>query len=275
MCDLFLFFLVLFASWGTSQLLHHLVVIAVCALRLTSIFFMNPTCREWRCVPASQSTSFTVVYILLRVWWWFLWFCLYIFDLQKKTRKSDTALFLFPFWHLLTNVLELSRGVWVCVVGFVGCLMTGLIIYLFQDFRVTLMCSADFRRFRVDVFINLASDISRLELGGFRTLCERPCLMNLDLYLSRKFPKHSIDGLRSDALTTMRLCVWRPLSFHFDCCLMSVLTPSHFGPSCSGSRLKSPVGVCLRPCVIDSRSLLSSTTCLLLTVCGSHRHACY
>lgn len=131
------------------------------------------------------------------------------FTEKKKHTKEIGRRFIFV--SLLTFTHECTwTFTWclcVCVVGFVGCLMTGLIIYLFQDFRVTLTCCADFRGFRVDVFINPASDISRLELGGFRTLCERPCLRNLDLYWSRKFPKHSIDGLRSDALTTMRLCV--------------------------------------------------------------------
>lgn len=121
MCDLFfLFFLVLFASWGTWQLLHHLVVIAVCASRLTSIF-MNPTCREWRRVPASQSTSFTVVYTLLRVWWWFLWFCLYIFDLQEKKTHTKEIGRRFIFVSLLTFTHECTwTFTWcLCVCGWV------------------------------------------------------------------------------------------------------------------------------------------------------------
>lgn len=272
----FLFFLVLFASWGTWQLLHHLVVIAVCALRLTSIF-MNPTCREWRRVPASQSTSFTVVYTLLRVWWWFLWFLfVHFWFTEKKTHKGNRTplYFCFPFdiysrMYLNFHVVSVCLCGWVCGVPYDW--TDYLFISRFPSHINMLRWfqRVSSRRFHKPGVWSLKARVGRLSDSVWTPLFEE-----LGSLLIQKVSQTQYRWIEKWCVDDDEvLCVWRPLSFHLDCCLMSVLTPSHFGPSCSGSRLKSPVGVCLRRCVIDSRSFLTSTTRLLLAVCGSHRHA--
>lgn len=110
--------------------------------------------------------------------WWFLWFWFVYFWFAATQRKSDTHSFVFSFFgtythectwtfmwfvcngitaHILVSyspTVDVCRRACycVCVFGFVGCLMTGLIIYLFSGFWVTLMYSANFRRVWVDGF---------------------------------------------------------------------------------------------------------------------------
>lgn len=154
MCDLFFYcnwILLFFMFWSLGGLLRDLTVVTSSGGAL----------QRRLCVPASRSTSFTAVYILFvcmmmiplgvfpYVYFWFTEI------LTKEIGRRFIfcfPVFFFGFDILLTNVLELSCDVpgcvclCVCVVGFAGCLTTGLIIYLFQDFWVTFICSADFKR---------------------------------------------------------------------------------------------------------------------------------
>lgn len=174
-CGFFFFF---FRSSGASFLRDLTIIITSSSwhwndkLRF-SIFILIILCSKWWRVWRVLLFTFCCV-------WWFLWFLFVYFCFAATQGKSDTRLFFFSFlffgtythectwtftWfvcngitaHILVSYSpagEVRRRACycVCVFGFVGCLMTGPITYLFSGFWVTLMCSANLRRVWVNGF---------------------------------------------------------------------------------------------------------------------------
>lgn len=145
---------------------------------------------------------------------------------EKKNTKEIGCRFIFV--SLLTFTHECTwTFTWclcVCVVGFVGCLMTGLIIYLFQDFRVTLMCFRWFQKVSSRCFHIPGGWYLKARVGRLSDSVWTPLLEELGSLLIQKvsqtqcrwIEKWCVDDDEALCVTSLKLPLWLLLNERSD-----------------------------------------------------------